>query len=371
MNQASIGNGSTPRSRIKWVDYAKGICIIFVVMMWSTLDYGGVVGSEGWLHHLVAFARPFRMPDFFLLAGLFLSASINSPRREYIDRKVVHFIYFYLLWLVIQMVAVESELLLADPLGFLAAAAFALVEPTNTLWFVHMLAIFYIVTRLLRRVSYLTVFAAAAILQTGYQFGLLDTGWTVADRFFDRYIYFFTGFAAAPLIFSLARYVAARPALALGALLVWAVINAWLTSIEVDQTPGISLLLGFAGAAAVVAVGSLLSERSWAGWLAYCGQNSIVIYLTAFLPMKVLLKILASTNWVPDVGTASAIITFGAVAAPLAFHYLIKNTPLNFLYVRPRAFRLQGSPAKAAIADTSSPQAKEVAASGVPHKRQA
>ena len=50
----------------------------------------------------VEFARPFRMPDFFLIAGLFLSSRIDGPWRLYIDRKVLHFAYFYVLWLTIQ-----------------------------------------------------------------------------------------------------------------------------------------------------------------------------------------------------------------------------------------------------------------------------
>ena len=44
--------------RIDWVDYAKGFCIIFVVMMHSTLGVEAAVGHEGWLHAVVAFALP-------------------------------------------------------------------------------------------------------------------------------------------------------------------------------------------------------------------------------------------------------------------------------------------------------------------------
>src|SRR6202140_1936203 len=89
-------------SRVDWVDYAKGFCIIFVVMMHSTLGVEAAVGSNGWLHGLVEFARPFRMPDFFMISGLFLAQVIDRDWRTYLDRKVVHFFYFYLLCLTIQ-----------------------------------------------------------------------------------------------------------------------------------------------------------------------------------------------------------------------------------------------------------------------------
>ena len=55
--------------RIDWVDYAKGICIVLVVMMHSTLGVEAAAGQTGFMHLLVAFAKPFRMPDFFLISG--------------------------------------------------------------------------------------------------------------------------------------------------------------------------------------------------------------------------------------------------------------------------------------------------------------
>ena len=88
--------------RVDWVDVAKGFCIIMVVMMHSTLGVEKAAGEPGWMGHFVEFARPFRMPDFFLIAGLFLASRIDAPWRLYLDRKVLHFVYFYALWLTIQ-----------------------------------------------------------------------------------------------------------------------------------------------------------------------------------------------------------------------------------------------------------------------------
>lgn len=309
-------------------------------MMQATLDYGYAVGGEGWLHAVVDFARPFRMPDFFLLSGLFLSRSINAPWREYLDRKLVHFAYFYLLWLTIQLGLTETGLLLSDPASFGAVFAMALIEPINSLWFVHMLAIFYMVTRLLRKMPVLLVFIAAALLQTAFRLDFIATDWGIANRFFDRYVYFFAGYAAAPWIFSFAQWVTRRKLLALSTMLLWALVNAWFTYNGSDETAGLSLVLGFAGAAAIVTTGSLLAERGWAEWLRYTGSLSIVVYLTYFLPMKVFLKLFSATGIISDVGLASSLITFGAVLLPLLFHRIVRHSWLNFLYQRPAAFRL-------------------------------
>ena len=100
---ASDTRGGT---HVAWFDYAKGICIILVVMMHSTLGVGEAFAAkglapEGFMHWIVAYAKPFRMPDFFMLAGLFLSYAIGRGWLHYLDKKVVHFAYFYIIWTVI------------------------------------------------------------------------------------------------------------------------------------------------------------------------------------------------------------------------------------------------------------------------------
>jgi uncharacterized membrane protein YcfT len=322
------------------VDYAKGVCIILVVMMHVTLGYGKDVHREGWLHHFVLFAQPFRMPDFFLISGLFLSRTIDAPWRVYLDRKVLHFVYFYVLWLVIQLAIVEAALLVTQPLSFVGMFARALIQPINTLWFVHMLAIFYLVTRLLRKVPAAVVFLLAAALHTAYVARIIDTNSVVIGEFSSRYVFFFAGYVAAPWIFSFARSVARTPRRAMYALALWALVNGVMAFYGLHFWPVLSLVMGFAGAAAIVTVGSLLAQREWAWSLRYAGVNSIVIYLTFFFPKGVLSRLATATvpHW--DVAMVSLAITTLAVATPLIFHRLIKDTPLNFLYVRPAAFRI-------------------------------
>jgi uncharacterized membrane protein YcfT len=327
-------------TRVDWVDYAKGLCIILVVMMHVTLRYGEDVGREGWLHDFVLFAQPFRMPDFFLISGLFLSRSINVPWREYFDRKVLHFVYFYVLWLAIQLTIVEASLLVTQPLAFVGTFLRALIEPINTLWFVHMLAIFYLVTRWLRAIPAPIVFVAAAALHTAYIAGIIPTDSVVVTEFSNRYVFFYSGYVAAPLIFEFARRVGDRPRAAVCGLLVWAIVNGAMAVDQLHFWPVLSLVMGFSGAAAIVAAGSLLAQRDWAWALRYAGINSIVIYLTFFLPKGVLTRVALATvpDW--DVAWVSLVITLVAVVTPLLFHRFIQETLLAFLYVRPAAFRL-------------------------------
>src|ERR1051325_10320929 len=162
-----------PDGRIDWVDYAKGFCIVMVVMMHSTLGVEAEAGREGFMHYVVEFATPFRMPDFFMISGLFLARVIDRDWRTYLDRKVVHFAYFYLLWVTIQF-AFKAPTFAAEhgALGVARLYAEAFIEPFGTLWFIYLLPIFFVVTKLTRGVPVLviwTVLAALAIahIQTG------------------------------------------------------------------------------------------------------------------------------------------------------------------------------------------------------------
>lgn len=330
-------------SRVAWVDYSKGICIVLVVMMHAVTSYAVLVPGWSWLHNVVEFAFPFRMPDFFLIAGLFLSHTINGPLKDYIDKKVIHFLYFYVLWLAIQMFFVEMNVLVADPAEFVRQFLFALIEPYQTMWFVHMLAVFYVITRLIRKVPVAIVFAGAALLQTFYHAGY-ETGWGVIDRFMDRYLYFYVGYACAPVIFAFAAKAGERAIFTIPILIAWGVLNWEMVQYDLHDAPLSSIVMAFMGAGAVVATGALLSRTKIGEPLRYAGANSIVVYLTFVIPMKVAHKVFYTTGIITDTGTVMALTTLFAVVTPLMFHYVIKGTPLNFLYVRPQWMRLTRKP---------------------------
>jgi uncharacterized membrane protein YcfT len=290
----------TPGDRVDWVDTAKGICIVFVVMMHSTLGVEAVMGREGFMHWVVAFAKPFRMPDFFMISGLFLARAIDRDWRTYADKRVLHFIYFYLLWLLIQSGFKYADLSGGDPVGFVSHLAWGLVEPFSTLWFIYILAIFSVVTKALRRVPNHLVLVVAAALQILR----VDTPWFLLNEFCERWVYFLVGYMFAPWIFGIARRAAARSWSASLALAGWAGLNGLLSLTSTGsiryptpaELPVIGFFLGIAGALAIVSVASLVTRASWAKPLRYCGRNSISIYLAFFLPMAVTRTLLIRTG---------------------------------------------------------------------------
>src|SRR5882724_5969607 len=334
-----LGQAGAPR--VDWVDYAKGFCIVMVVMMHSTLGVEAAAGNTSWMHALVAFAKPFRMPDFFLISGLFLARVIDRDWRTFLDRKVVHFAYFYLLWVTIQFgfkapgLAAEHGLL-----GVARLYAGAFIEPFGTLWFIYLLPIFFVVTKFARNVPPLAIFVIAAALEIAH----IQTGWTVIDEFAARFVYFYTGYVLATRIFQIAATVQARPWLAGGALVLWAVFNGTYVFTGLSDLPFVSLTLGLIGAAAVVSVSSLMAKSDVFGPLRDLGRNSIVVYLAFFLGMAASRSVLLKTGIVPDLGAVALIVTASGIAVAVGLFWAVRNTPLKFLFARPAWARLQERP---------------------------
>ena len=327
--------------RVDWVDYAKGFCIVFVVMMHSTLGVGAATGQTGWLHPVVAFALPFRMPDFFMISGLFLSLVINRDWRTYLDRKVVHFAYFYVLWMTIQF-GVKAPGMLQDQGAVDIARLYllSLIDPFGTLWFIYLLPIFFVVIKLTKRVPVWIMWPLAAALEIWHP----TTGWMVPDEFAARFVYIYTGYVLAPHIFKVAKRVQDNPWHGFLMLALWAPVDGTFVYMGWEKLPFISLALGLLGAAAVIRAGALLSLTRFATPLRYCGRNSIVIYLAFFLPMAASRAVLLKTGIVSDIGTICAIVTVCGVLGSLLMYWAATAIGARFLFERPARFWLTPKP---------------------------
>jgi uncharacterized membrane protein YcfT len=310
--------------------------------MHSTLGVEKAAGAEGWMHYLVDFAKPFRMPDFFMISGLFLARVIDRDWRTYLDKKVVHFAYFYVLWLTIQF-AFKAPGIAAEGGTEAVVHEFLIsfIEPFGTIWFIYLLPIFFVVVKAARGIPWWVMWLVGAVLEAAH----IQTGWTIIDEFAARFVYFYSGYVFAPEIFRLAAAAIRHGWAATGFLLLWAVVEAAAVFGGVSELPGVSLLLGLIGATAVVTFGSLLSKSDLMAPLRYCGRNSIVIYLAFFAFMAGARVAMFRSGIIDDLGTISVIVTAAGVIGPLILFRMVRNNRLRFLFERPAWARL-GEPAR-------------------------
>lgn len=333
------------RDRFAWVDFSKGVCIIAVVALWVTHEFeyrhiGFLAGQATWLDRFVWFAAPFRMPDFFLISGLFLSRVIDRPWKSYLDTKVVHYLYFFLLWTCIIVPAMwligrDTPLDAADALMKFGGRLFG--TPFAMLWFVMFLSIYFIVTRLTRRVPVWIMAPGAALLMLFPA----HTGQYHIDRFGVFFVYFYAGAMFARHFFALADWAASHVRLSIAGLLLWAVVNkavvmaGWTGS----GTPGL-LVAGFTGISAVIVLSAITSSQRWAGWITYLGRHSISVYLGFFVPMVLIVEAMLASRWGHNLNIVGAAALVGSIATAVAIYEVAKRIGLGFLYERPTWARL-------------------------------
>jgi uncharacterized membrane protein YcfT len=266
---------------------------------------------------------------------------MRRPWRHYLDAKVVHFLYFYILWMTLQFGVLDLKHLIradAGVLGIAEAYFKRWIEPVGALWFIHMLPVFFLVTRLTRSVPPWLMWLGAAALHSLQ----IQSDWHVIREFAARYVYFYSGYVLAPYVFRLASWVHARTWAALGYLACWGVVNALLVIEGWALLPFVSLALGYAGALAVIFTAVMLSKLAWTEPLRYLGQNSIIVYLGDFGVS--LIVVIALIRLIGDIGSLALISTVLTVIGTIVLWRMALHTPVRFMYVRPRWLRLTRGP---------------------------
>jgi uncharacterized membrane protein YcfT len=155
-------------------------------------------------------------------------------------------------------------------------------------------------------------------------------------------VYFFSGYAFAPLVFRLADWALDHAGRALAYLLAWGLLNAYCVGRGWAGLPGVSLALGYLGAMAVVFTAGLFTRFHWATALRYLGEHSIVVYLADFLVSQAALVLLAP--FISDIGWHALAVTVTTVAGTVLLYWACAATPLWFLYRRPRWVSLTNWP---------------------------
>lgn len=336
--------------QIDWVDAAKGMSILMVVLLYSVYSVGEDMGQVGALHYAVGFMTPFRMPDFFAISGLFLARTLDRGTQRFFDRRVVHYAYFYLLWATIH-ITLKVALAQGDPALALDQLAWSLVAPYGVLWFIYVLALVNVAVWALEALKvphWLGLVGAA-----GLQIAPIHTGAYAVDQFAAYFVYFYAGYALAPLFFRTVELALAHKRLAIGGLIAWAYMNgiavflpghmAHPASFDMGlaATPVLQLVYASLGILALFTLAGLLSSLPVMAWLNWIGRHSIVLYVAFALPMTATRLVVLKTGLVDDPALVAAIVFAASVIVPFALYAIVQKTGYGrFLFERPAAFHI-------------------------------
>lgn len=331
--------------RLDWVDAAKGLSILLVVMMYAAYNVGEHIGEVGALHYVIGFATPFRMPEFFLISGLFLSQVIERPWRRYADRRVVHYLYFYIVWVVIDFV-LKAGIANQDVAAMANGIAMAMIEPYGVLWFIYMLAVFSAVAKLCAqsRLPHWQVIVVSAALQMAH----IDSASYALDQFAAYFVFFYVGYAGSAYVFRIVDGATRHPRLAWAVLAAWALAEAFLVFWPEGRVQPTAMHMGLAafaplhfalaviGAVALCVLASLLMRLPHTGWLRWLGAHSLVVYLSFTLPMSAVRIVAMRTGILSDPSALALVVFVLSVLAPVVLYLVIKRFGIGeFLFERP------------------------------------
>ncbi|MBU9713489.1 acyltransferase family protein [Evansella tamaricis] len=320
--------------RINWVDYAKGISIILVVLhhsMFRELD--SLLYNETILYYNDLFIR-IRMPLFFFLSGLFIHKSIFSNIYSFFKSKVLHLLYLFVLWAIIRylVVTIAPYLLLGNRAGDLKSILSIFIDPPNTLWFIYAILIFLIITRLTRNIKVVSLFLAMILFTISIQSGQQ----TFINTLLWFYPFFLLGYLASEYTKRIANKIVSYHFLF--------VIIFFLTLVVTLESPWAKTPLAIfvfscGGIITGIIIAIILSRFTVFRGLGFLGRNTLPIYLMHFLPVGILREVLPIIMPYQTL-LATLILVFSGVLFPLIATFYARKFDVYWLFGVPFINRL-------------------------------
>lgn len=272
-------SATAQKGRLDWVDAARGIAILLVVLYHSTTWLASVgLPLAGWTRVDEALVS-LRMPLFFTVAGLFAGKWAQASWEHLWRGKVALFAWVLVVWSVIGagafLLGVSAQGHCCSVRGLTLMGTELLLAPLAPrleLWFVWALAVFFLLARLLRRVDSRVLLAATGLLclLTAGQLDLVNIGWTKAPQY---WFFFVLGSRGRRGVLAVGR---AHPALLVLAAAVWAGATAVTEATGTSTALGVPALLAVAGVVAGIGASRLLARVRLLRWL---GSRTLPVYL--------------------------------------------------------------------------------------------
>lgn len=148
---SALGSNSRCHTHLDWIDIARGITIVLVVLQHVSqgLVRSGLSTANSWYHVQEYAGYAFHMPVFFFLAGLHVERSLAKGKLTFLKTKVETLLYPYFLWSLLQG---GLQILLAGYINEKVDAAILLKilwSPIDQFWFLYSLLLCHLLFLLL------------------------------------------------------------------------------------------------------------------------------------------------------------------------------------------------------------------------------
>ncbi|MBA5847044.1 acyltransferase family protein [Gordonia amicalis] len=167
---------SASQHRVLWMDWVRGLCVVLVVLHHVTrqlsteLSGSGIeIVAEAW-ESIDFVLTPIRIPLFFVVSGVLASSALVGNGTKVARRYVIP-LYLYLLWSILlatrEVVTLFGNADVSDTTGAIIAE---LVFVCSGYWYLCALPLYFLVCRMLVRVSGFWVIVIGLLLYVVAQF---------------------------------------------------------------------------------------------------------------------------------------------------------------------------------------------------------
>lgn len=323
-----------PSSRYAWVDYAKGIAIIFVAyrhVIYGLL-YQGVSITPA-LMDANELLYGFRMPLFFFLAGLFYASSVKKRgANNFIVSKVNTLLYPYLLWCIIQLTLQLVFSHYTNGKRVFGDYVDILIHPRNMLqlWYLFALfnvsALYLFADQVLKLKPWMHLILGIVLLAMKPLAGNIST----LSDIMIYYVYFAIGHLSASFFFEdrVQKQLASIPKV-----VILLPVFLWIQYYcMMNHNMNIFLFsaLAMVGGLLVIMISMVLSKYNILRFLQTLGHYSLFIYLLHVGIIFLLRTVILHFGW----GNNVPAVTFSLVAAGIFLSIILYRTLLllNFKY---------------------------------------
>lgn len=190
---------STKINRIVWIDCAKGIGIILVVLGHSERGLVSAgIAPESWKLGLDYYLYTFHMPLFVFLAGLNVPNSMKRGRRQFLTQKIATIIWPYFLWSIIFGTTLTLMASYTNGSGSWSDILTIGWRPLGPFWFLYALFVYCMIATILANKPHSLIFLALLLFILGENLPR-DS---LLQSIFHFFIFYAAGILISPLLAS-------------------------------------------------------------------------------------------------------------------------------------------------------------------------
>lgn len=337
-NQSMCDHIAGSPQRISWVDGAKGIGIVLVVIghVERGLVSSGLLPPSAVVAGVDRWIYSFHMPLFFFLSGLFLVSSSQRELTSFVVEKLRTVAYPFVLWSLLT-IALKSQLgELVNHRWELSSIWDLLISPVDQYWFLYVLFLLSLAFCIAMKVG-MTPFHVTVVSLSCYP-GLLfgaSAGWIPLLEMRGSAIYLALGALMSSLVglrgLERARLDAVI-AVVTGALSVVTVALAWHTIGPVAQ-----IVVAISGITAVTALASAMGETELSRFFQFLGRYSLEIFVGHVVASAGIRIFLVDLVGVVNVWVHIATGVVFGLAAPIGLALLGERANFPWLFRMPKA----------------------------------